>query len=116
MASDKTSRDGDGKAAIMPGGGRDWGETLFLPKTEFPMRAGLPDLEPKILERWDEIGLYQLLRKHLRGKPKFVLHDGPPYANGHVHVGTAMTKVMKDACVRYMQMTGHDAHWTPGWD
>jgi isoleucyl-tRNA synthetase len=94
----------------------DYKNTVFLPHTDFPMKAGLPQAEPKWLALWDKLDLYARLRAESKGRPTFILHDGPPYANGHVHVGTAMTKVMKDACVRYMQMAGHDAHWTPGWD
>ena len=87
-------------------GGRDWGATLFLPKTDFPMRAGLPDLEPKLLKRWDEIGLYEAIRKQSKGRPKFVLHDGPPYANGNIHIGHALNKILKDLVVKSQQMLG----------
>ena len=71
---------------------RDWGATLFLPKTPFPMRAGLPQLEPKLLERWAKLGLYHRLREAAKGRPKFILHDGPPYANGNIHIGTRSTR------------------------
>ena len=97
-------------------GGRDWGATLFLPKTDFPMRAGLPDLEPKLLKRWDEIGLYEAIRKQSKGRPKFVLHDGPPYANGNIHIGHALNKILKDLVVKSQQMLGYDSNYVPGWD
>ena len=96
--------------------GRDWSETLFLPKTDFPMRAGLPKLEPRLLERWDEIGLYDKLRTASEGRDKFVLHDGPPYANGNIHIGHALNKVLKDLVVKSQQMLGYDSNYVPGWD
>ncbi len=96
--------------------GRDWSETLFLPKTEFPMKAGLPQLEPKLLERWARLGLYGTLRETGKGRPKFILHDGPPYANGNIHIGTALNKILKDIVVRSQQMLGFDANYVPGWD
>jgi isoleucyl-tRNA synthetase len=96
--------------------GRDYSETLFLPKTEFPMRAGLPQKEPAILERWERIGLYEQLRNHSRGRPKFVLHDGPPYANGDIHIGHALNKILKDLVTRSQQMLGYDSNYVPGWD
>ena len=96
--------------------GRDYSETLFLPKTEFPMRAGLPQKEPEILERWERIGLYEQLRKDARGRTKFVLHDGPPYANADIHIGTALNKILKDVVTRSKQMLGHDSNYVPGWD
>jgi isoleucyl-tRNA synthetase len=95
---------------------RDWSETLFLPKTDFPMKAGLPELEPKLLARWDEIKLYDRLREASRGRPKFVLHDGPPYANGHIHIGHALNKILKDLVVKTQQMLGYDSNYVPGWD
>ncbi|ESR27494.1 isoleucine--tRNA ligase [Lutibaculum baratangense] len=95
---------------------RDYSETLFLPKTEFPMRAGLPKREPEFLARWDGMDLYRRLREASRGKEKFVLHDGPPYANGHIHIGTALNKILKDVIVRSRQMAGFDANYVPGWD
>ena len=79
---------------------RDWGATLFLPKTQFPMKAGLPQLEPKLLERWAKLGLYHRLREAAKGRPKFILHDGPPYANGNIHMGTALNKILKDMVTR----------------
>lgn len=97
-------------------GGRDWGKTLYLPQTEFPMRAGLPELEPKLLKRWDEIGLYEKLRTQSKGRVKFTLHDGPPYANGNIHIGHALNKILKDLVVKSQQMLGHDSNYVPGWD
>jgi isoleucyl-tRNA synthetase len=96
--------------------GRDWSDTLFLPQTDFPMRAGLPDLEPKLLKRWQEIDLYAKLRQSAKDKPKFVLHDGPPYANGNIHIGHALNKILKDLVVKSQQMLGHDSNYVPGWD
>jgi isoleucyl-tRNA synthetase len=95
---------------------RDWGATLFLPKTQFPMKAGLPQLEPKLLERWAKIGLYHRLRETAKGRPKFVLHDGPPYANGNIHMGTALGSLLKDVVTRSQQMMGFDSNYVPGWD
>ncbi|MBI1365563.1 MAG: isoleucine--tRNA ligase [Alphaproteobacteria bacterium] len=95
---------------------RDYKETLFLPATDFPMRAGLPKAEPEILKRWEKLDLYKRLREDAKGRKKYILHDGPPYANGHVHLGTALTKVLKDLVVRSRQMTGFDANYVPGWD
>jgi isoleucyl-tRNA synthetase len=95
---------------------RDYSETLFLPKTDFPMRAGLPQKEPEILARWEKLGLYERLRAAARGRPKFILHDGPPYANGHIHIGTALGKILKDIVVRSQQMLGYDSNFVPGWD
>jgi len=97
-------------------GGRDYRETLFLPKTEFPMRAGLPKKEPELLQRWEDTHLYARMREAAKGRPQFVLHDGPPYANGHIHIGTAMNKILKDFVVRTRQMMGYDAPYVPGWD
>ena len=96
--------------------GRDFKDTLFLPKTDFPMRAGLPKKEPAQLAKWKEDGLYAQLRADAKGRPPFVLHDGPPYANGHIHMGTGLTKILKDFIVRSKQMTGFDSNYIPGWD
>ena len=93
----------------------DYKDTLFLPRTEFPMRAGLPNREPGWLERWERIGVYDRLREQ-KGRPSFVLHDGPPYANGHLHIGHALNKVLKDMVVRSQQMMGKDSRYVPGWD
>ncbi|EJW09799.1 Isoleucyl-tRNA synthetase [Rhodovulum sp. PH10] len=95
---------------------RDYSQTLFLPKTDFPMRAGLPKKEPEILARWQALGLYGRLRAAGQGRTRFVLHDGPPYANGHIHIGTAMNKVLKDVVTRSQQMLGFDSNYVPGWD
>ena len=95
---------------------RDWSKTLFLPKTDFGMKAGLPQLEPKLLERWAKMNLYKLLRKAAKGREKFVLHDGPPYANGNIHIGTGLNKILKDAVSRSQQMMGKDSNYVPGWD
>ena len=96
--------------------GLDYSRTLYLPKTDFPMRAGLPHKEPEILARWARENLYRALRESGKGRPKFVLHDGPPYANGNVHIGTALNKTLKDIVVRSHQMTGWESNYVPGWD
>lgn len=94
----------------------DWKETLNLPRTGFPMRANLRDAEPRAIARWEEIGLYDRIRTRRAGAPKFVLHDGPPYANGRVHTGTALNKVLKDFVVKSRTMAGFDAPYVPGFD
>ncbi|MGH6750001.1 MAG: class I tRNA ligase family protein, partial [Methyloceanibacter sp.] len=101
---------------VEPQIGRDWSATLFLPKTDFPMKAGLPEREPELLKRWRGMNLYGLLRAEQAGRPKFVLHDGPPYANGNVHIGTGLNKILKDVVVRSQAMMGKDANYVPGWD
>ncbi len=93
----------------------DYKDTLNLPKTDFPMRAGLPKREPAWLERWKEIGVYDRLREK-EGRKPFTLHDGPPYANGHLHIGHALNKTIKDMIVRSHQMMGYDSRYVPGWD
>jgi len=95
---------------------RDYRETLFLPKTDFPMRASLPKREPDWIARWNEIGLYRKQREAENAKGPYTLHDGPPYANGHIHMGTALNKILKDIVNRSHQMLGHDANYVPGWD
>jgi isoleucyl-tRNA synthetase len=95
---------------------RDYRETLFLPKTDFPMKAGLPQKEPELLKRWQAMDLYLLLREASRDRQRFILHDGPPYANGHIHIGTALNKILKDFVVRSRQMMGQDSNYVPGWD
>ncbi|MGI9434701.1 MAG: isoleucine--tRNA ligase, partial [Geminicoccaceae bacterium] len=95
---------------------KDYRETVFLPKTPFSMRANLPNREPEILARWEKLDLYTQLRKQSKGKEKFILHDGPPYANGHLHMGTALNKILKDVINRNQQMLGKDANYVPGWD
>ena len=87
----------------------DYKDTLFLPKTDFPMRAGLPQREPEWLARWQRLGVYHRLRSTAAGRPPFVLHDGPPYANGNLHIGHALNKILKDFVVRSQQMLGHDS-------
>ncbi len=96
----------------------DYKDTLTLPETDFPMRAGLPAREPGWLERWAKIGVYEKLREKGKAdaRPPFTLHDGPPYANGHLHIGHALNKTIKDIIVRSHQMMGHDARYVPGWD
>nr|WP_295465827.1 isoleucine--tRNA ligase [Mesorhizobium sp.] len=94
----------------------DYSTTLYLPQTEFPMRAGLPEKEPAIVARWQEMGLYKLLREDAAGRPKYVLHDGPPYANGNIHIGHALNKILKDIITRSFQMRGFDSNYVPGWD
>jgi isoleucyl-tRNA synthetase len=94
----------------------DYKATLNLPDTAFPMKAGLPQREPKILQQWDSIGLYQKLRQLGETRPKFVLHDGPPYANGNIHIGHAVNKILKDFITRSKTLSGFDAPYVPGWD
>ncbi|HEY8268370.1 MAG TPA: isoleucine--tRNA ligase [Xanthobacteraceae bacterium] len=94
----------------------DYSATLFLPQTDFPMRAALPEREPKLLERWEKLGLYKRMREASKGRDRFILHDGPPYANGHIHMGTALGKLLKDLVVRSQQMLGYDSNYVPGWD
>jgi len=96
--------------------GRDYRDTLFLPKTDFPMKAGLPVREPEWLARWQKLDLYRRLREEAKGRETFVLHDGPPYANGNIHIGHALNKILKDIVVRSQQMMGKDAAYVPGWD
>jgi len=95
---------------------RDYSETLFLPRTEFPMRAGLPEREPVLLKRWKDENLYRKLRQAAKDRAKFILHDGPPYANGNIHIGTALNKILKDVVTRSQQMLGYDSNYVPGWD
>ena len=95
---------------------KDYRETVFLPKTDFPMKAGLAQKEPAILERWAKIGLYRKLREARAGRETFLLHDGPPYANGDIHMGHAMNKILKDIVVRSQTLLGKDAPYVPGWD
>ena len=94
----------------------EYKDTIFLPKTNFEMRANLPNKEPKILSEWNEKNIYKKLREQSKGREKFVLHDGPPYANGHIHMGTALNKILKDVIVRTQQMNGKDSIYVPGWD
>jgi isoleucyl-tRNA synthetase len=99
------------KAAV-----RDYRDTLFLPKTDFPMRAGLPQREPEILKRWQDMDLYRRTRESAGDGTRFILHDGPPYANGNIHLGTALNKILKDVVSRSQWMMGKDANYVPGWD
>ena len=95
---------------------RDWKETLNLPQTDFPMKANLPATEPAMIARWEASGLYSQIRKASHGRPTFVLHDGPPYANGQIHIGHALNKILKDIIVKSRTMAGFDAPYVPGWD
>ncbi len=95
---------------------QDYTATLNLPQTDFPMRAGLPQREPGFLDRWTALDLYREIKKTNSGKPVFVLHDGPPFSNGNIHMGTAMNKILKDFINRYKSMTGFCVPYTPGWD
>ncbi|WP_119679156.1 isoleucine--tRNA ligase [Indioceanicola profundi] len=95
---------------------RDYKSTVFLPRTDFPMRAGLPKKEPELLARWDEMGLYRRMREEAKDRPLYVLHDGPPYANGNIHIGHALNKILKDVVNRSQQMLGRNAPYVPGWD
>ena len=91
-------------------------ENLNLPQTSFSMRANLPQKEPDIVNFWDKIDLYKKHRNLSKGKEKFILHDGPPYANGHIHMGTALNKILKDIVTRFHQMDNKDSNYVPGWD
>jgi isoleucyl-tRNA synthetase len=102
------------KAAAEPQ--RDYRDTVFLPRTSFPMRGDLPKKEPAILARWEAANLWTKLRKASAGRPQFILHDGPPYANGNLHIGHALNKILKDVVNRTRQMSGFDANYIPGWD
>ena len=94
----------------------DYKKTLNLPRTDFPMKANLAAREPEILGRWRELNLYQKLREQGKGRPRYVLHDGPPYANGDIHIGHAVNKILKDIIVKSKTLGGHDAPYVPGWD
>jgi isoleucyl-tRNA synthetase len=94
----------------------DYKSSVFLPKTDFPMRGGLPKKEPELLKRWADMRLFERQRAESKGRPKFVLHDGPPYANGNLHIGHALNKILKDLVSRTQQMLGKDSHYVPGWD
>jgi len=95
---------------------QDYSKTLFLPQTDFPMRAGLPEREPQLVKRWEEMDLYAQLREDAKDRPFYVLHDGPPYANGNIHIGHALNKILKDVITRSFQMRGFNANYVPGWD
>lgn len=94
----------------------DYKQTLNLPKTAFPMKANLVKKEPEILENWEKLNLYQLIRQSSKGRKRYMLHDGPPYANGHIHMGTAFNKILKDIIIKSKQMAGFDTPYVPGWD
>ena len=94
----------------------DYSKTLNLPETEFPMRGNLPEREPKLLEYWNEHNIYAKRGEKAKGKEKFILHDGPPYANGRIHMGTALNKVLKDIVIKYKSLAGFDTPYVPGWD
>ncbi len=94
----------------------DYGKTLNLPQTSFPMRANLPTKEVEIQKMWEEMDVYRLVQEARTGAPKYILHDGPPYANGNIHIGTAMNKILKDIVVKFKTMQGYDAPYVPGWD
>jgi isoleucyl-tRNA synthetase len=104
------------ETAAKAGGAADYSATLYLPQTDFPMRAGLPQKEPEILAHWQRIGLYTKLHEAAAGRARFVLHDGPPYANGNIHIGHALNKILKDLVTRSQQMLGKDSNYVPGWD
>ena len=87
-----------------------------LPKTQLSMKANLPSKEPEILNLWETISLYELQRSSSSKKEKFILHDGPPYANGNIHIGTSLNKILKDIVIRYQQMLGKNSVYVPGWD
>ena len=94
----------------------DYKDTLLMPKTDFPMRGGLPNKEPQIQQKWKEQDLYQKILKKNEGNPSYILHDGPPYANGSVHMGHALNKILKDFITRYKSMQGFYTPYVPGWD
>ncbi|HPZ52370.1 MAG TPA: class I tRNA ligase family protein, partial [Clostridia bacterium] len=94
----------------------DYSKMLNLPKTDFPMRANLPQREPEYLKKWEEDKIYEKLIERDRNNKKFVLHDGPPYANGDIHLGTALNKILKDIVVKYYSMKGYYSPYMPGWD
>ncbi|MGE7120464.1 isoleucine--tRNA ligase [Peribacillus sp. NPDC046944] len=94
----------------------EYKDTLLMPKTEFPMRGNLPKREPEIQEKWKEMDIYKKVQEHTEGRPLFILHDGPPYANGDIHMGHALNKVLKDFIVRFKSMSGYHAPYVPGWD
>ncbi|PKG22112.1 isoleucine--tRNA ligase [Niallia nealsonii] len=94
----------------------EYKDTLLMPKTAFPMRGNLPNREPQIQEKWNEMNIYQKVQEHTKDRPKYILHDGPPYANGDIHIGHALNKILKDFIVRFKSMTGYNAPYVPGWD
>ncbi|MCB1560342.1 MAG: class I tRNA ligase family protein, partial [Xanthomonadales bacterium] len=95
---------------------KDYKASINLPQTDFPMRGELPRREPKMLAEWEAEGRYARLQKAQQGRPRFVLHDGPPYANGEIHIGHAVNKILKDVVVKSKRISGFDAPYVPGWD
>jgi isoleucyl-tRNA synthetase len=95
---------------------KDYKSTLNLPQTDFPMKANLAQREPEMLARWQSLDLYRAIRESARGRPKFILHDGPPYANGDIHIGHSVNKILKDIIVKSKALGGFDAPYVPGWD
>jgi isoleucyl-tRNA synthetase len=108
----KSQMNDTNKAAAEP----DYSATLFLPETDFPMRAGLPEREPMWLKRWEDMDLYGMQRMQAKDRPLFTLHDGPPYANGNIHIGHALNKTLKDIVSRSLNMLGFNSAYVPGWD
>src|SRR4051812_19625022 len=100
----------------MPEARTDWSATIHLPKTDFPMKGDLAKREPDLLKVWEEAGLYEKMQARQKGRPPFVLHDGPPYANGHIHIGHALNKILKDMTVKARALMGHATPYVPGWD
>src|SRR4030042_415884 len=94
----------------------DYRETLNLPRTDFAMKANLTEREPAVIEKWEATRLYERIRMASGGRPRYILHDGPPYANGHIHMGTAFNKILKDIVLKSRQMAGADCPYVPGWD
>src|ERR1700728_4441746 len=94
----------------------EYKNTLNLPKTDFPMKASLAEREPLILKKWESLNLYKQLREQGLNRKKFILHDGPPYANGHLHMGHALNKILKDIVIKSKTFSGYDAPFVPGWD
>src|SRR3989304_3206169 len=94
----------------------DFKSTLNLPRTDFPMKGARPRREPLLLAAWARLDVYETIRRARLGRPRFVLHDGPPYANGHIHLGQALNKILKDIVVKSRTMMGYDAPYVPGWD
>ena len=112
LDSDQTGAGGKARSDGAP----DYSKTLYLPQTDFPMRGGLQKKEPELLARWEEIRLFGRLAEAGQGRPKFILHDGPPYANGNIHIGHALNKILKDLVTRSQRMLGKDSNYVPGWD
>ena len=94
----------------------DYSKTVYLPKTSFPMKANLSQREPEFLKLWEEQNIYQKILEKNRGNQKYILHDGPPYANGHIHLGTALNKILKDIVIKYKSLRGYFSPYVPGWD